>query len=335
MKLGDLHNFGQRVSVIRQDNSCYYLKPRSVIWEWLFFSLQSPLRPALSKVEILGHTLSSLLLNLDVEITGDLSGKSLHIEEYTGATQESHYIAYGAIIAYSYVYGLMDLLAENIIKTNDSLQGIDLEVVLTKVILPHQTLVMPYKAIPWEKCAGKHIQESMIELSFDQKSLVLKSFIITMVELANLKIDYNQIIPVDVIRKAPVRIILRFTKDYYDRKGDFLPEETSQLERGDIPYFFKYINSDAVFFYTNENHEFKEVSLQGDLKKNADQTGLGFESVMNDKTLLEKVIFGSTYLLKSFFQDSDVSFSYKNFQLKKSGLRANISYQNNTYNSDL
>ncbi len=78
------------------------------------------------------------------------------------------------------------------------------------------------------------------------------------------------------ISKAPIRIMFRNTFMYRDfQKGSFqvkkhalalIDEEKFQLDRGDIPYFFRYLDSSVVYYYHKQNQA-TQVEVPNELKK--------------------------------------------------------------------
>src|ERR1017187_4327930 len=147
MNLADSHNFGKRVEKIRRARGALLPQPRTVFWEWLFFGKDSPLAEVFHGLGENGELpLSSFLFNLEVEVTEEWLGYSKELlEEKVDHLAPSHFYGFGILLAYTYIFGIRDLHRQNLILTKSHLQPVDVEVVLTKLVLPSETLLLPFK----------------------------------------------------------------------------------------------------------------------------------------------------------------------------------------------
>ena len=73
------------------------------------------------------------------------------------------------------------------------------------------------------------------------------------------------------LRQAPIRVLLRSTGDYVQPDSEprwppLLDAETEQLERGDIPYFFRLYGKRGIHYYADRLlSKWKTLPLEGDV----------------------------------------------------------------------
>ena len=148
----DCHNFGKKVETVERACGTWFRKPRTTHWEWLFFGKDSPLK---KYFQTIGHTnhfpLADCIFNLEIEQMDDWFGYSRKVEAQSGVNiSEGHFYSFGALLAYSFIFGIRDLHCGNLVMTSSHLQVVDVEVVLARLILPHESILLPFKQIPWE-----------------------------------------------------------------------------------------------------------------------------------------------------------------------------------------
>lgn len=258
LKNADRHHFGQRVRPTERASVFYFHKPRTVFWENLFFGRQSPLRPIFEvPTSNGGLRLSQTFFNLEIEEEGEWSGFSRELVPSTAPKGLTHFAGFGALLGYAYVFGIRDLHAANLVLGADGLRVIDAEVVLTNLTLPQETLLLPFKECGGDECGFSLLAENVSLISEDQKRAVLAGFI-DVLEVFHRNLTLFRDVFSAITRFHPIRVLLRNTREYsfYFRDGverrakDFpvLPEELVQLRRDDVPYFFKRLDSNQVYW---------------------------------------------------------------------------------------
>ena len=216
-QIGDLHNFGKQVKFALIDGEGFFLKPRPVYWENLFFGLNSPLRKVFSDARF------DFLFNLSItESTDRLSGLSSLIEKSYDWSRPDSLNEFGILLGYSFALGLMDLHQGNIIASQAGLQVIDAEVIGYQMTLPNESLLIPFKTVDSKQCglsaAGVHFDHLsaaerleitkgyfyVLDSIYEQRSLLL-SLMDTAISTAH---------------DVPVRVILRDTMRYRNWKNE-------------------------------------------------------------------------------------------------------------------
>lgn len=266
---GDLHNFGQAVHAVERASGTYFQKPRPIYWEWLFFGKASPLMPFFSKKGDRGLSPGDCLFHLEVEMNRDFTGLSRRIKPSTkGEVTAGHAYSLGVLLAYCYVFGIRDLHRYNLVRTDTHLQVVDAEVVLVNLLLPNETLLLPFKDIGPELAAIAHLNADPSALSLDTVTEILKGYHDTFACILD-HLDSIQRIFRDrreEMLRIPVRHIMRDTVHYRRWKKEspelpFFSDELEQLERGDIPYFFKFIGDARLYKYTHPSGSFAAVTI--------------------------------------------------------------------------
>jgi len=153
----DLHNFGRSVQKVGRASGTYYQKPRPVYWERLFFGVDSPLASFFGKGGAEFQP-KHALFNLETEIDADFTGLSREVLSVPASVERNHFYSFGVLLAYCYVFGVRDLHRHNILRTATHLQVVDAEVVLVKLLLPNETLLLPFKDIGAELASVSLLQ---------------------------------------------------------------------------------------------------------------------------------------------------------------------------------
>ncbi len=272
---GDPHNFGQFVQVVSRASGIYFQKPRPVYWERLFFGKDSPLAGLFEGQDRGGLSLREQLFNLDVEVGEKFSGFSRQVTTFSG-NRDEHALGHslGVLLAYCYVFGIRDLHHHNLIRSEFHLQVIDAEVVLVKLLLPNETLLLPFKDIGPESAGIRHLTDPPAPLTTEAVSVILSGYCETFDRIESILPEMTKIfvgLQTEMAR-VPVRHIVRDTIVYRDWKTSFpkipfFKEELEQLEGGDIPYFFKFIGDSCLYQYVDRSGTRVKVDAPSELLK--------------------------------------------------------------------
>jgi hypothetical protein len=310
----DLHNFGQRVKRIARASGAFYQKPRTLFWEWLFFGTTSPLRSQLDQVA--GGSLLTGWFGL--EIQGAARDSSGEVREYSpspGAAIEpldAAFENFGALLGYCYALGIRDLHRFNLVRGARGLQVIDAEVVFTQLLLPQETLLLPFKDTPFAECGLSLLVEKADQLTPKRVQAILQGYCNSLSILGACAPTLLQAIQRELIQApdTPVRHILRDTRRYQDWEKnrvqeDYLPEEVLQLERGDIPYFFKLMGSPELWYYSSPTGSREAVTVPERLSDAVGRDASPAALLLTAKRLLDQLMpVGALYLSRSLLPNS-------------------------------
>ena len=279
--LGDSHNFGRRV-VERDGRIC---KPRTVFWEWLLLCADSPLRVLLDGMAPVvgdGRVRFDFLPHLrfgtsgaGLDGAGGLSGEveriSLQPLQIASASDRRQLaeVTGRAIALFSWL-GLGDLHWENMALGADTngrviFAPLDIELLLDDHDLPTATRLLPeadpdYAALYQHACGVRRV------LPFLGKPLAIADLLaMTRAYCQTLAVldQHSDSIAATLsalpgVRQAPLRVCLRSTGDYLRPRAQLDPPllaaEIEQLDRGDIPYFFRLYGRPGI-------HYFRDASL--------------------------------------------------------------------------
>lgn len=260
-RLGDAHNFGR--SVLRDGD--WMIKPRPLFWEWLFLNQNSPLRKKIDHRAIQTNFISpfswfpQLHFAFDDRAELKSSGKVEYFFQQSINDLEPVELAkgFGACIANCLFWGITDVHSENIAfgicpkTSNHVIFPLDIETVFYHYVAPSQAYLLKSKKNETQTIGAKSILE--IELSMP---VIIKSFL-NVINFYSLNLDFTkQVFQEMPIKTYPIRCILKHTRDYDAALTDlnfnqtFFKEELIQLRRGDIPYFYTYLDSGVVFYLT-------------------------------------------------------------------------------------
>jgi hypothetical protein len=273
--LGDSHNFGRRVSLRGRRVD----KPRTVFWEWLLLSAESPLRRLLADAaerDGLGADAFAFLPSLRFfGATSPLGGQVEKVAlEPLGrlATRERRELATAAgraLALFSWL-GVSDLHWENLVLGRGARDAIvfaplDIEAILSDLSLPTETKLLPdpdpeYAAVCRHACGvrrllpylGKPIEPAHL-------GTMLGAYATMLAFLERRSADIARVLSkLPAVRTAPIRVCLRGTGEYVHARSappwpPLLDAEAEQLERGDIPYFFRLYGRPGLRYYASHD----------------------------------------------------------------------------------
>jgi hypothetical protein len=286
--LGDAHNFGRRVE--RREGVVF--KPRTVFWEWLFLSAQSPLRQFLAQAaerDGLGERTFAFLPDLSFASPRARDGSEVQVltldplPKLDADRKRDLATIVGRSIAFWAWFGVADLHWENLVLGVDKQNQIifsplDIEMVWADLSLPTETKLLPdadeeYADICRHAAGVRRILPYLGKPIDVGDSLAMAAAYQQMLsfldrharELANLMGELPE------FHQMPIRICLRGTEEYV--QGDpkslwppLLDEEKEQLARGDIPYFFRLYDQPGIHYFANrELSEIKTLPTEGDV----------------------------------------------------------------------
>ncbi len=338
MEAADLHNFGKSVQRVGHEAGFVYLKPRPIFWEGLFFGRNSPLSFFFDKSRLDGFTPGQVLFNLVTEADNDFSGRSQEIvTDSTSENLPSHLYSLGVLFAYCYIFGIRDLHRGNVVRTSTHLQIVDAEVVLSKLLLPHETLLLPFKEVGRDQCGMSKILDLNGTASAEEIATVLMGYLDTFENvLQNRQGILNALEALaSKIHRIPIRHILRDTFHYRDARLKtpdipFFASELVQLDRGDIPYYFKYMGAESVLELVDGQWSHKIVNIPEVFKKGAAREAQDFRDLL-DETRIRQHLFpaGLLYISKILFQSFGLS------RVATTDLQVELTGQNLSVNSPI
>lgn len=268
---GDLHNFGKFVSV----GQGVVTKPRNVLWENLFLSSGSKIRILIDQICKINGVTSPFYIAPDLYFQESKihrgSVERLKLADLNRDISSEEVKALSAMIALCYWFGIGDLHHENISVGLDQAGTlvcfpIDIETIFEKMTHVRQTLLTPSTKVSTSNCGLTKILPRLVYLNVEDKASFLISFaMITNILNENSENILSEIVNTEQINQYPIRMILRDTRSYRNYL-DGKPEpsrmdkaEESQLTRDDIPYFFRYLNSDEIHYYVDKNNQEKAI----------------------------------------------------------------------------
>lgn len=307
----------------------WFKKPRPIYWEHLFFGRESPLAVHFSAQGKFGRKISDYIFNLETQIENDWLGysKAVHTADKVTVTEE-HFYSFGVILAYCYFFGIRDLHRFNLIFTPSHLQVIDAEVVLTNLTLPNETLLLPFKDIAFDLCGLSHLAATVEAISEENKLRIFEGYFD-----ACAIFHRNQRSLFDTlnssVKNVPVRVIIRNTKEYRkhltgkEKITDLFFEESEQLARGDIPYFFKRPGSTALYWISDEENRETNVEefdkFAADVQRHA-STAI---TLVGDTNVIERKMVQGAFIMQKhlrFNRPIDFSWNGGTLNLSSEGL---------------
>ncbi|MDD4973731.1 MAG: hypothetical protein PHY93_05240 [Bacteriovorax sp.] len=252
--LGDKHNGGKSVN-LNIDGRIE--KPRPCLAECFFLSEKSPLRVYFKENSIFNYFPNLEFYNENLSEVGVVNFLNLNTSSFSNGDAVKMSEAVGNLLAISQWFGLSDLHHENI-KYGHNEKGkfifapIDIECFFQNIKLPFQTGLIS-KDHTDIKFGIKNIMDSNVLLPIH----VVEAYLSTMKVLF---LNRNQIFKIinDVFSpKDLARVLLKNTSVYGRwcngavEIDHLILEEVDQLKAGDIPYFFRYLNSKTINYWNN------------------------------------------------------------------------------------
>lgn len=286
--LGDSHNFGRRVAM----RGARVAKPRTVFWEWLVLSRESPLRQLLDEAaerdglgpEFFGFLPSLKFYRWRDTPSGEVERAVLSpLGKLARDGRRELARVVGCSLAFWSWLGVADLHWENLILGKNARGRIvfgplDVELMLADLGLPTETKLLP-DADPEYAVVCQHAAGVRRVLPYLGKP-------IEAVDLLAMLAAYGQTLALlerhaaaigttlaalPELRTAPLRVLLRGTDEYVRARTQapwppLLDAEQQQLARGDIPYFFRLYGTRGIHYYTDEKLEqLGRLPLKGDV----------------------------------------------------------------------
>lgn len=334
--LGDSHNFGRRVA-LRGDR---VLKPRTVMWEWLMLSADSPLRQLIAtKAEQDGMGDDAFAFLPDLEFSQSADGLSGEVEsvklETLGELDASGRLRLARITGRSMAlwswFGVSDLHWENLVlgvntRGHVVFAPLDIEIILADLSLPTETKLLPdadpdYAEICRHACGVRRVLPYLGK-PVDPTDLVAMAaaYLSTLEFLDRHGRAIAQVLSgLPAMTRTPIRVLLRGTDEYVlagKRKvwPPFLQAEQEQMARGDIPYFFRLYGRQGIHYFGNaELTMIKTLPLKGDVPQLDPilQLSRGLRSPARD-SLREKGLFA----LLAAFDSPSFSGRYRDEELE-------------------
>jgi hypothetical protein len=285
--LGDSHNFGRRVS-LRKGRVA---KPRTLLWEWLLLAAESPLRQLLadaSEREGLGPDFLPTLKFHGPKIGAD--GEVEHItlsplpRPSAGSRRALATVVGRSLALFSWL-GVADLHWENLVLGVDAQKRLvfgplDVEMILGDLALPTETKLLPdpdpeYAEICRHACGVRRVLPYLGKpvLAGDLLAM-LAAYRATLAMLEGQAKAIGAIVSgLPELRDAPIRVCLRGTGEYVRARSEpvwppLLDAEREQMERGDIPYFFRLYGRQGIHYYADPSlTELRRLPSKGDVPR--------------------------------------------------------------------
>lgn len=286
--LGDAHNFGRRVAL----RGARVAKPRTVFWEWLVLSRESPLRQLLDEAagrdglgaEFFGFLPSLKFYRWRDTPSGEVERAVLSpLGKLSRDSQRELARIVGCSLALWSWLGVADLHWENLILGKDARGRIvfgplDVEMMLADLGLPTETKLLP-DADPEYAVVCQHAAGVRRVLPYLGKPIEAGD-LLTMLAAYGQTLAFLErhaatigktLAALPELRTAPLRVLLRGTDEYVHARSQppwppLLDAEQEQMARGDIPYFFRLYGTRGIHYYADEKLEHVgRLPLKGDV----------------------------------------------------------------------
>jgi hypothetical protein len=288
--LGDSHNFGRRVALRGERIE----KPRTLLWEWLLLSNESPLRRLLDRAatqDALGADAFGFLPTLQFFGACSANGGEVErlqlspLQAHDAETRRTLASIVGRSLALWSWLGVADLHWENLVLGVDARERIifgplDIEMILADLSAPTETKLLP-DADPEYAAICRHASGVRRVLPYLGKPIEVAELLVMAGAyrgmLAFLDRHSQEIADVfsglPELRDAPLRVLLRGTGDYVQSATaslwpPLLEAEVEQLARGDIPYFFRLYGRPGIHYFADASlSQVATLPLHGDVPK--------------------------------------------------------------------
>jgi hypothetical protein len=315
---GDRHG-GKQVRFV----DGFFVKPRPILWESLFQALKADH----ATCEALHFLRLFPRLTFFFSDDGRFSGRVEGFDESNHSPVEivdpqRFWTALGSFIAFVTWMGVSDLHAENLAYSQGLEEGkspflvlYDVEFVLEKMLLPSQSFLFSEPNFPM--CPGG-LGRLESKMSVQEVGLVLAGYLESLMSLRGpVGAFLAELVFQKPYLQCPVRVSLKSTHAYANwlRTGfpatvqSFLPEEVSQLEQGDIPYFYRFPSSADLYYWRGE--EPVKVVHQVDI----DRLHTSPESLLDPTLLQKRVSFGAAQLASKLASEPFFRIAGETFEL--------------------
>lgn len=286
--LGDSHNFGRRVA-LREGRIA---KPRTLLWEWLVLCAESPLRRLLDEAatrdefgpDAFGFLPALAFSDPTARDGGDVERVTMEpLPTLSGDARRSLATTVGRSLALWSWLGVSDLHWENLVLGVDArghvvFAPLDVEMILADLSRPTETKLLPdadpeYAAVCQHACGVRRALPYLGKpVDVGDLLSMASSYLRTLAFLdrhARAIADVFSALP--ALRETPIRVCLRGTEEYVLARSrppwpPLLDAESEQMERGDIPYFFRLYGRQGIHYYGDESLQtLKRLPLQGDV----------------------------------------------------------------------
>lgn len=288
--LGDSHNFGARVYL----ESGTIIKPRCIAWEYLFLSQDSPVRLSIEKYALQNGLHNPLALFPKLQFTQCHNERDFAT---AGSVQQCNILPptpdafnvhtfedIGRSIGAMTWFGMSDLHTDNMIigtqyDGSPIVGPIDIESLFHNYDLISQSLLIPSMHCSRSFCGLSSLLDFQLEYpNADHMPALCYGFLDALNFFDNYQEDLNALlIDSNLLHNAPVRVLPRHTRDYYTALNSNVPSnlqqslcdsELAQLQRNDIPYFFRYLSTTDIFYHDSPN-TIAEAMLPAELNQKA------------------------------------------------------------------
>lgn len=287
--LGDSHNFGRRVVV----RGARVLKPRTVLWEWLLLARDSPLRAELDEAAkregqagAFAFLPSLRFFATTQPFGGEVQRLELRALERPNAALklELARVVGRALALFSWL-GVADLHWENLVLGRDGsgrlvFGPLDVEMILSDLSLPTETKLLP-DGDPEYLQVCRHAAGLRRVLPYLGKPIAAPNLLamagaylgtLGLLERHSSALA-NSVAQLPGLKGTPIRVCLRGTDEYVRARSappwpPLLEAERVQLERGDIPYFFRFYGRAGLHYFDNpELTRLCRLPLRGDVPR--------------------------------------------------------------------
>jgi hypothetical protein len=272
--LGDSHNFGRRVTLRGKRVG----KPRTVAWEWLLLSAQSPLRRLLgdaAKEDGLGAAAFGFLP--DLRFFGSKGPEGGEVEridlsplpQLSADGRRALARIVGRSLALWSWLGVSDLHWENLALGvapggRVVFTPLDVELILADLALPTETKLLPdadpeVAAICRHACGVRRVLPHLGKPASGADLVALAgAYLTTLAFLERRSAEVAAVLAaLPDLRATPIRVLLRGTDEYVRAAAGgagalwppLLRAEEEQLARGDVPYFFRLYGRPGIHYY--------------------------------------------------------------------------------------
>lgn len=335
--VGDSHNFGRYTHIEIIDGKKYFRKHRNLFWEWLLFDESAPLCETL-KCFMPEHFIKAtfgLKIQQPLEKNTGLVEAFTHEIPYKNLPyDEANYHNLGLQCAYFAVFGIIDLTLDNLKIVNGGVQVIDAECIFSLTSTLEDSFLLPHK--------GNQFTANYGLFPFFYKvpnKEMCKQLIVGYIKgILTLELHKEKILQTlsEVMKQfplAPIRVLLRPTRVYdnylteaEEPSEEFIPEEKEQLNRGDIPYFFKFVGKKGIHYYSSSDYQIADVSdSQIQTQLTAVCPELILTSVRLNKILISSGV-NSLCKWSALGKNLELEYSEQSCQISIKNERVNINY---------